>query len=616
MNQKKKPKINLAALATAVCIGAMTLSSAVLAVLYFVTGYHPLLLTALILLLPTLAQLALLLRKGAKPAAPELPQEPPENKKEKRRVAIKAARYRAKKRWYAWRDGIVALLIGVAVLAVHVVFWKFKPALTENLNYLMPVLLAVMFVVFIVMEKWCAHLASQTDTRKGAQLKSIANAMSLTRIALLLTIAAVMLKLLGVYDAGVIVCALLSALFVYETAMLVFSVAVRLIRKELSSRPELLVSIHNMGKDMNILTYLEENTGITMRSLWSLQLVKKLLPPALLTLVLVMWLCTGLVQIEAYQQGALFRLGKLHETVLDPGFHVTLPWPFDRVDVYDTKSVNKMAIGYVPEGAQDNIWTESHGGEEYRLLLGGGAEIVSINLVVEYRISDLMQYIKSSASPEALMQARAYEIITARTISTDLDTLLAADREVFAESFREDLVQELASYETGLEIVNVVLESIHPPVEIAYIYQDMISAGIDAEYLRLYAENSANQYIMTAKASAAKVIGEAEANYHKLVGEAQASVTEFMAAVSADDAYGREYRFQKYLKALTDAYSGAKLVIAGEGVDTKNIYIGSLTGQTDTDANAIQPSYGEDIDEYEEEAYIEDDFNYDLQDPI
>ena len=337
--------------------------------------------------------------------------------------------------------------------------------------------------------------------------------------------------------------------------------------------------------------------------------MKKLLPPAILALVLVMWLSTGFVQIEAYQQGALFRLGKLHPKLLEPGFHMTLPWPFDSVDVYDTQSVSKMAIGYVPEGAQDNIWTESHGGEEYRLLLGGGAEIVSINLVVEYRISDLMHYIRSSAAPESLLQAQAYEIITARTISTDLDALLAADREVFAESFREELTAQLSQYNTGLEVVNVVLESIHPPVEIAYIYQDMISAGIDAEYLRIYAHNSANRYIMTAKEAATKAVAEAQANKLKAVGDAQAAVTEFMAAVSADSQYSYPYRFQKYMEAITKAYGNATLIIAGEGVDSRNIYIGSLTTPSPAAVPETTPSYyegEEDIDEYE----------YDYADPI
>lgn len=341
------------------------------------------------------------------------------------------------------------------------------------------------------------------------------------------------------------------------------------------------MGLRGAGSDMNILTYLEKNTGITMRSLWSLHLIKRLVPGCLLAIVLVVWLSTCFVQVDSYQQGALFRLGKLQPETLKPGLHLTLPWPFDRTEIYETDSVNKLAIGYVGEGGTDNIWTESHGGEEYRLLLGGGEEIVSINLVVEYRIQDLAAYIKSSASPEALLQARAYEIVTARTISTDLDTLLAADREVFSETFRQELTEQLAPYETGIEIVNVVLESIHPPVEIAEIYQRIISAGIDAEYKRISAQNKATQTVLAAQEEATELVETAKAEQFRLVGEATGSVTEFLAAASADDSYRSNYRFQRYISALTEAYGDATLIIAGPGVDTKNIYLGSLSGADD-----------------------------------
>ena len=613
--KSREKTVDPGSLAAVVCAGVLTLTGLGTVALYLLAGYHPLLLTAIIALMPALTQLVLLLKRGQPPVQPEIPADPPADKKEKRRLNRAKNRYLLQKRRYAWYDATLVVLILLGVSAANWMFWWFKPILADRLNFLTPVLLAVLFVLYIVLEKWCGYCLDNAPKPVKARLRGLINALSLTRVALLLSIAVSVLKLLGIFDGSNIACALLSVLFVYETAMLVFSLAVRLIRKELSRYPELLVSLHGMGKDMNILTYLEQNTGITMRSLWSLQLMKKLLPPALLSLVLVLWLSTGIVQVESYQQGALFRLGKLRTEALEPGFHVTLPWPFDRVDVYDTQSVKKMAIGYVPEGAQDNIWTESHGGEEYRLLLGGGAEIVSINLVVEYKIDNLMRYIKSSASPESLLQARAYEIITARTISTDLDTLLAADREVFAETFRQELTRQLEVYDIGLSVVNVVLESVHPPVEIAYIYQDMISAGIDAEYLRIYAQSTAQQYVSSAKEQAAKAVAEAEANQYRAVGEAQAAVMEFMAAVEADNAYRQQYRFQKYLDAVTAAYGDAKLIIAGEGVDTRHIYIGSLSGQTQVIPEATVSGETNPY-EYEADPNLDDDYNYDYADPI
>lgn len=611
MNRPRLPKISGAGVTALVCTAAQAALCAGALLLYRFTGYFPLLLTGLLLLLPLLGQLCLFLPVLKQPDQPEpIPEDA--DKKEKRRFARRIRSYR-RKLWYRkHRGALMAILIAISTLAVHILFWKLTPATEHTLNYFIPVVLAAMFVLTIVLEKWCVHQKDNASPYIRAILQGFCSCAILCRIAFLLIAATAVICLLGLYDAINILIFLLQLLFVYASAMLVFSLAVRLIRKELDTQPELLYSLHGMGSNMNILTYLEENTGITMRSLWSLHLMKKLLPAAILGIALLLWFSTGLVQVESYQQGALFRFGKLSAEPLQPGFHLTLPWPLDQTVLYDTQSVNTLSIGYTNEGAQDNIWTESHGGEEYRLLLGGGEEIVSINLILEYRIDDLMAYIRCSSSPESLMQALSYEIITARTISTDLNTLLAADRQAFSESFRKDLSEKMTSYHTGLEVVNVVLESIHPPVEIAQIYQDMIGAGIDAQYLIIYAENSANKDIMAAKEAAAKVIGEAEANYHKQVGNAQAAVTEFMAAVGADNAYRQEYRFQKYLNALTKAYGGTTLIIAGEGVDTKNIYLGSLTSTEAVPETTVpETSYP-----VEEPPYDDSDFDYDIDDPI
>jgi regulator of protease activity HflC (stomatin/prohibitin superfamily) len=227
--------------------------------------------------------------------------------------------------------------------------------------------------------------------------------------------------------------------------------------------------------------YLEENTGMTMRSLWSIKFIKALVPAAIICCALIFWGATGIVMVEANQQGAVYRLGHLREETLDAGLHFTLPWPFDKVEIYDTETVNKITVGYDSVTTADNLWTEGHNSEEYKLLLGSGNEVVAINLRIEYKIADLRQYLASSASPASILSAKAYELITERTINTDLNTILSTDRQAFSASFHEELTAEMAACGTGLSVVGVVLESIHPPVDVADIYQQMISAEIQAQ---------------------------------------------------------------------------------------------------------------------------------------
>ena len=297
-----------------------------------------------------------------------------------------------------------------------------------SLDYLPPVLLAVLFVIYIAVEKWCAHVTpdGNEDAYSSAVLGNMRTALATGRISLALCAVASTLKLLGLYDLQKALTIVLTVIFGYEALFILLSLTVVLIRREFASSPDLSIPLPFTGggsRDMSLLGYLEKNTGITMRSLWSLKLVKKLVPYTVLLAAMIFWACTGLVQIESNEEGAVYRFGRLRDETLKPGIHLTLPWPFDRVETYSTGSVNRMTVGYISSEDSDNIWTAGHGSSEYKLLLGGGNELVSINLRIEYSISDLHRYLMCSSSPESILRALAYEAVTAHNL-----VLLADDK--------------------------------------------------------------------------------------------------------------------------------------------------------------------------------------------
>ena len=269
-------------------------------------------------------------------------------------------------------------------------------------------------------------------------------------------------------------------------------------------------------------------------------------------------------------------MGKLQDKPLEPGLHLTLPWPFDKVQIYNTETVNKITIGYTSAERTDNTWTGNHGNSEYKLLMGSGNELCSINLRIEYNITDLNQYLETSSSPDKLLESKAYELITKRTIETDLNSILSVDRSQFAESFKSELIEEISKYNIGINVVSVVLESIHPPVEVAEVYQKSISAGIDAQSTVYTAEAQATVKLESAKKDAYTAEQKAYAEKHTSIAAAKADVSEFMASVEADKVNSSAYRYYKYLKALTKAYGNARIVIVGDGIDASNIYFGNV----------------------------------------
>ncbi|MBR2907335.1 MAG: protease modulator HflK [Clostridia bacterium] len=484
-------------------------------------------------------------------------------------------------RWYNRNRVWIAVVLALtATVLIQIRFFVVQSRLTSlyTMNYPTLIAMIVMFTVFIALDKWGSH-AKSGENFSDSLLKNLRSVFALLQIALVLMMIASALKIFGVYDAQKWLKYILMVLFYYMSVFLVVSFAVTVIKKNVFEKPFLNVPAPfaiGSSKELGLLTYFEENTGMTMRSLWSMRMVKKLFPYTIALAAMLLWFSTGLVQVESHQMGVVYRFGQLQEEALQPGLHLQLPWPCDKIEVYDVDTIQKFTVGYVSEETEDNTWTDDHGIEEYRLLLGSGDELVSINLQVEYKIGDIYQYLKNNTSPVALVEAYAYELVVDHTINNDLGTLLTIDRAAFSEDIKKDLIEGIAEYETGIEIVSVVLESIHPPIEIAEIYQNVISAEIKAVEKILEAEAYKATIIAGAQTQQTTTIASATVNQHSAIANAQAAVSEFMASVNADTSYPTTYRYYKYLNAITEAYGNTRLVIVGEGVDSSNIYFGSL----------------------------------------
>lgn len=451
------------------------------------------------------------------------------------------------------------------------------------------VFLIILFVVITILERLCKH--SKDNTRfVSAILSNCRVFFTILSVQTVLAAICVIVEVLQLVNIQKYIGYIYTGIFFYYVAFVTLSLLIILMRKELAVAPYIHVPVPFVkreieGQEKSFVEYLEENTGITLRSLWSIKYIRDITPAVVFLIAVLLWLSTCIIQVEINQQAAVYRIGNLQEKILKPGLHLTLPYPFDKVEIYDTETVNKTTIGYKATENSDNIWTEGHQGEEYKLLLGGGDEVVSINLRLEYKISDLKQYLTTATSPESMMQALAYELVTDQTIATDLSSLMSADRDAFSENFQKELAKMMEEKNLGLEVVAVILESIHPPVEIAWVYQELISAGINAERYLVNAQDVAAVTIAQAKTTHDTTVGGAQVSYEEKVAAAKASVTEFMASVEAYNASSDAYKYQKYLAAVRKAYGNANLVILGEGVDQSAIYFGNIAGNSGNSAS-------------------------------
>lgn len=470
---------------------------------------------------------------------------------------------------------VLGLVLSLATLGgMGFLYWLFTAsASTMNVvGYLHVLIVVLCFAVLLITARAMKHL-----TGEDRVARALISTLDMLRLNLGILAVGMLLIVTGLFDPSAILRILQFVMAGYFAVFLLSSMLGGFIRGECATGMRLAVPRLFSRKEEDeedLITYLEKSTGITLRSLFGIRVIRKVLPLVVVGVAFGFWLSTGFVQVESYQQAALYRFGTCYD-ILEPGLHVTLPYPFDKVELYDTERVNELVVGYETAEKSDLLWTESHGGTEYKLLLGNGNELVSVNLRIKYKISDLRAYVTNAAQAEQILNAKAYSVVTDMTVRTTLDALLAEDRAALSQKIEDELAAYLEKSNCGLVVVDAILESFHPPVEVSAIYQKVVSAEMQAQAQKDAAEGLANSSITYAENKKDILVIQAQIRQETSVAEAKAAVAEFMAM---KEAYGENpgaFCYYKYLNALATVYKGRRLYIVSDGIDQRYIYFGN-----------------------------------------
>lgn len=319
-------------------------------------------------------------------------------------------------------------------------------------------------------------------------------------------------------------------------------------------------------------------------SLYSLSFLRRALPTALCGLVLICWYATSFVQVPLGAVGLIFRFGKVVDQV-GSGLHLRLPWPLEQVAIVDTGAVMTTPLGYESNGSLDFLWAESHAASELNLPLGGGSELVSANLKLAWKVSDAKAFLTRSASPIEELTSRALRLLSRHVARQRLEHLLSEGRAELASTLASELKESLNHDPLGIELVDVTLESLHPPVSIAGSYQEVVSAGVRQKSRHLQAQGEYGAALLLAEADAQSLRDGALAEKEERQAQARGDATLFEAQVEGKGLLGEGYEVTQRLTTLEEVLPGHKLYILGPGVDRNKLVLSS------TGAESLEPAW-------------------------
>jgi membrane protease subunit HflK len=258
---------------------------------------------------------------------------------------------------------------------------------------------------------------------------------------------------------------------------------------------------------------------------------------------LVIWVISGVFIVDPAEQAVILRFGNYVETV-GPGPH------------WVPRLISTATVVNV-----DRVMDHSYSAQ----MLTRDENLVSVSVAVQYRISDLKEYLFNVANPEESLQQATSSALRQVVGTTTLDQLITEGREIWGTSVQDTLIKTLDLYKTGIAIVNVSPQPARAPESVQDAFDDAIKAQEDEKRFKEQAYAYAAKVVPIAEGNASRIQQEAEAYAQQVVLVADGEVAEFLALLPNYVASPKITSERMYLETMQHVLSkSSKIIVDGK----------------------------------------------------
>ncbi len=274
----------------------------------------------------------------------------------------------------------------------------------------------------------------------------------------------------------------------------------------------------------------------------------------LLGIALLVWLASGIYIVDEAERGIVLRLGRYTETV-GPGPHWHIPYPIEQVFKVNVKRVDE-----VKHRAQ---------------MLTKDVNLVQMTVSVQYKVIDPRAYLFSVRDPEYTLQEVTESALREVVGTKTLDEILskAGGRDVVVQEMEKNVQALLESYNTGLQVVKVNMESPQPPQAVQAAFQDAIKAEEDEDRYKKQAEAYERDIIPKAEGEAQRIVQEAEGYKQMVIDNARGETSQFLQTLKAYREAPEISRRRLYLETMEAVLSSVSKVVIDVDASGNLLYL-------------------------------------------
>lgn len=254
--------------------------------------------------------------------------------------------------------------------------------------------------------------------------------------------------------------------------------------------------------------------------------------------------------VQPEERAVVKRFGKV-VAINDPGLHFKLPFGVDMVQKVATERVMKQEFGFRSagsDGERTEYSTEDFPDES--LMLSGDLNIIDVEWVVQYRISDPMKFLYQQRDAERTLRDIS-ESVMRRVVGNRLGSeVLTTARVAISALAREEIQEAMQSYDNGIHVVTVELQDVVPPAAVQPAFNEVNEARQERERMINEATKQANQEIPKAKGEANRALSEAQGYAAERINYAKGETARFNAILAEYRVAPEVTRTRMYLETL------------------------------------------------------------------
>ena len=280
--------------------------------------------------------------------------------------------------------------------------------------------------------------------------------------------------------------------------------------------------------------------------------------------VALVWLGSGVFIVQEGQQAVVTSFGRYAYTV-DAGIQWRFPYPFqahETVPVTQLRSVEMGRNTPVPAtGLRDSS------------MLTQDENIIDIRFTVQYRLKDARAFLFENRNPdEAVVQASesAVREVVGRS---NVDAVLYQARDVLASDLLNSVQAQLDRLKTGIQVVNVNVQTVAVPEQVQASFNDAVKATADRDRFKNEGQAYASDVIPRARGTAARLREEAEGYRSRVVSMAEGDAERFRSVVDEYKKAPQVTRDRMYLDTMQQVYGNVSKVLVDSRAGSNLLYL-------------------------------------------